>query len=103
MASERAQSLIVFGPTQSHKTSGLAVPAILGWEGPVIAASVKTDLIEHTIAHRRAMGSVRASILPARPVWSRTVVAPACVPDLAGCPQGRSRISLTWPRRRSAP
>jgi type IV secretion system protein VirD4 len=59
IASERAQSLIVFGPTQSHKTSGLAVPAILGWEGPVIAASVKTDLLEHTIGHRRTCGEVR--------------------------------------------
>lgn len=58
IASERAQSLIVFGPTQSHKTSGLAVPAILGWEGPVIAASVKTDLLEHTIEHRRRCGEV---------------------------------------------
>ena len=58
MASERAQSLIVFGPTQSHKTSGLAVPAILGWDGPVLAASVKTDLLEHTIGHRRTMGTV---------------------------------------------
>ncbi len=58
IASERAQSLIVFGPTQSHKTSGLAVPAILGWEGPVIAASVKTDLLEHTITHRRTCGEV---------------------------------------------
>ena len=46
VATERAQSVVVFGPTQSHKTSGLAVPAILGWEGPVIAASVKTDLID---------------------------------------------------------
>jgi type IV secretion system protein VirD4 len=59
VASERTQSVIVFGPTQSHKTSGLAVPAILGWEGPVIAASVKTDLIEHTMAHRQALGSVQ--------------------------------------------
>lgn len=58
VASERAQSLIVFGPTQSHKTSGLAVPAILGWDGPVIATSIKTDLIEHTIEHRRRCGSV---------------------------------------------
>ncbi len=30
VASERTQSVIVFGPTQSHKTSGFAVPAILG-------------------------------------------------------------------------
>ena len=48
VAAERAQSVIVFGPTQSHKTSGFAVPAILGWTGPVVAASVKGDLLEHT-------------------------------------------------------
>ena len=58
VASERSQSVIVFGPTQSHKTSGLAVPAILGWEGPVIAASIKADLLEHTMDYRRRCGSV---------------------------------------------
>jgi type IV secretion system protein VirD4 len=58
VAAERAQSVIVFGPTQSRKTSGFAVPAILGWEGPVIATSIKTDLIERTVDHRRARGEV---------------------------------------------
>jgi len=58
VAAERAQSVIVFGPTQSHKTSGFAVPALLEWRGPVVAASVKTDLIDHTIGHRRGRGEV---------------------------------------------
>jgi type IV secretion system protein VirD4 len=58
VAAERAQSVIVFGPTQSHKTTGFAVPAILGWEGPVVAASVKGDLLEHTVGHRRSVGDV---------------------------------------------
>ncbi len=58
LCAEPAQSVIVFGPTQSYKTSGLAVPAILSWEGPVLAASVKTDLVDHTIEHRRRCGSV---------------------------------------------
>jgi type IV secretion system protein VirD4 len=58
VAAERAQSVIVFGPTQSHKTSGLAVPAVLEWAGPVVAASVKTDLLEHTIGFRRSIGEV---------------------------------------------
>ncbi len=57
VAAEPAQSVIVFGPTQSHKTSGFAVPAILGWDGPVVAASVKTDLLEHTVGHRRSRGA----------------------------------------------
>ncbi len=59
VAAERAQSLIVFGPTQSQKTSGFAVPALLEWSGPVVAASVKTDLIDHTVGHRRSCGEVQ--------------------------------------------
>jgi type IV secretion system protein VirD4 len=49
----------VFGPTQSHKTSGFAVPAILDWRGPVVATSVKTDLIEHTVTHRATVGPIQ--------------------------------------------
>jgi type IV secretion system protein VirD4 len=48
LAAEPAQSLVVVGPTQSGKTTSLAVPAILGWRGPVLAASVKSDLLRHT-------------------------------------------------------
>lgn len=59
VAAERAQSVIVFGPTQSYKTSGFAVPAVLGWRGPVVAASVKGDLVEHTAVHRSRSGEVR--------------------------------------------
>jgi len=58
VAAERAQSVLVFGPTQSHKTTGFAVPAILGWDGPVVAASVKSDLLEHTAGHRSTVGTV---------------------------------------------
>jgi type IV secretion system protein VirD4 len=42
----------VIAPTQSGKTTALAVPAILEWDGPVIALSVKTDLVRDTLAHR---------------------------------------------------
>jgi type IV secretion system protein VirD4 len=48
IAAEPAQSLVVVGPTQSGKTTSLAVPAILGWRGPVLAASVKSDLLRDT-------------------------------------------------------
>ena len=90
MAAERAQSVIVFGPTQSHKTSGFAVPALLEWEGPVVAASVKTDLIDHTIGHRRSCGEVQcfdpsgSTGLPSA-TWSPL----ADVTDLARGPPGR--------------
>ncbi|HEX4127915.1 MAG TPA: type IV secretory system conjugative DNA transfer family protein [Acidimicrobiales bacterium] len=58
LAAETAQSLVVIGPTQSGKTTSLAVPAILGWQGPVVAASVKSDLLRHTLGTRARQGQV---------------------------------------------
>ncbi len=58
LAAERGHSVLVVGPTQSRKTSGFAVPAILEWQGPVVAASVKSDLARHTLTWRRRQGRV---------------------------------------------
>jgi type IV secretion system protein VirD4 len=55
---EPAQSVVVVGPTQSGKTTALAVPAILAWQGPVVAASVKSDLLRHTLGRRSQGGRV---------------------------------------------
>lgn len=57
VATELRHSLLVFGPTQSGKTSGLAVPAILEWEGPVVATSVKADLAAATLGWRSGRGT----------------------------------------------
>jgi cytochrome P450/type IV secretory pathway TraG/TraD family ATPase VirD4 len=58
LQAERSQSVAVIGPTQSGKTSGLAVPAILSWHGPVVASSVKTDLVRDTWRYRSTRGQV---------------------------------------------
>jgi type IV secretion system protein VirD4 len=58
LAAECNQSVLLVGPTQSGKTSGLAVPAILEWDGPVVATSVKSDLVRATIEARRSRGTV---------------------------------------------
>jgi type IV secretion system protein VirD4 len=58
VVAERAQSVVVVGPTQSGKTTALAVPAILGWEGPVVAASVKSDLLRDTRDRRNERGRI---------------------------------------------
>jgi len=52
-------AVVVVGPSQCGKTAALAVPAILEWAGPVVALSVKSDLMAATIARRRRLGSVR--------------------------------------------
>ena len=46
IAAEPSQAVIVLGPARSGKTAGLAIPAILEWDGPVLATSVRTDLID---------------------------------------------------------
>src|SRR5580658_6900195 len=58
VAVDAGHSLLVVGPTQSFKTTGLAVPALLEWQGPVVAASVKGDLVHATQAWRRGQGNV---------------------------------------------
>jgi type IV secretion system protein VirD4 len=78
LAAGERQSVIVVAPTQSHKTTGLAIPALLEWEGPVVATSVKSDLLLDTLAHRGSKGEVmifdpaRSTGLPgsrATPLW----------------------------------
>ena len=58
IATEQRHSVIVLGPTQSGKTTGLAVPSILEWSGPCIATSVKNDLAQDTLGWRERQGQV---------------------------------------------
>lgn len=58
LACEPQASLAVIGPSGCGKTAGFAIPALLEWEGPIIAMSVKADLIAPTIRHRWKKGRV---------------------------------------------
>jgi type IV secretory pathway TraG/TraD family ATPase VirD4 len=58
LAAEDCHSVLVFGPTGSWKTSGLVVPGVLEWSGPLLATSVKPDLLRATMAHRARLGQV---------------------------------------------
>lgn len=59
VAAEARHSVLVIGTTQSGKTSGLAVPAILDWPGPVVATSTKGDLVDDTAGWRAHRGRVQ--------------------------------------------
>ncbi len=58
LAAEARHSVIVFGPTQMMKTVGIVIPALLEWNGPVMATSVKPDVIQTTRRHRQSRGQV---------------------------------------------
>ena len=62
VAAESRQSAIVVGPTQTGKTTGFAIPAILEWQGPVVATSIKTDLLRETIAARDAINGAHTFV-----------------------------------------
>jgi type IV secretion system protein VirD4 len=55
---EHRHALVAFGPPQSGKSAGLAIPALLEWDGPAVASSIKTDLLANTVARRRRLGPV---------------------------------------------
>jgi type IV secretion system protein VirD4 len=58
LCAEARHALIAFGPPQSGKSAGLAIPALLEWDGPAVASSIKNDLLAATIDRRRTLGEV---------------------------------------------
>lgn len=100
IAAERHQSLLVVAPTQSGKTMSLAVPAILEWDGPVIAVSVKTDLVRDTLTARRRVGQV--SVFD--PTGSTAVEDTASWSPLSACTDwaGARRVAM-WLAEGAAP
>jgi type IV secretion system protein VirD4 len=58
LASEDCHSVLIFGPTGSYKTSGVLVPGILDWQGPLLATSIKPDVLRATMAARSRKGEV---------------------------------------------
>lgn len=81
VAAEPRQSVIVVGPVQTGKTSGFAVPAILEWKGPVVATSVKTDLLRDTLAARAAIEGAE--------VWVYDPTGGTGLPSAGWTPLGR--------------
>jgi type IV secretory pathway TraG/TraD family ATPase VirD4 len=47
------------GASQSGKTSGVVIPAILEWRGPVVVTSVKRDVVASTARWRATRGEVQ--------------------------------------------
>ena len=58
LRAEDRHALVVFGPTQSGKSAGIAIPNILEWPGPAIVVSIKPDLLDATLTTRAQRGEV---------------------------------------------
>ncbi len=58
ISAEHRHAVVAFGPPQSGKSAGLAIPALLEWPGPAVASSIKSDLLAATFDRRTALGKV---------------------------------------------
>jgi type IV secretion system protein VirD4 len=58
LAVEQCHSVLAFGPPGSYKTHALVIPAALEWSGPLVATSIKPDVLRATLAHRASLGEV---------------------------------------------
>jgi type IV secretion system protein VirD4 len=58
IAVSRLAQLAVIAAPRTGKSSGLVIPALLEHEGPVVTTSVRTDVLQHTLARRRRLGRV---------------------------------------------
>ena len=59
IAAQARASVMAIGPSQSGKTTGLVVPALLEWAGPAVSTSIKSDVVHDTHAARAGRGEVR--------------------------------------------
>jgi type IV secretion system protein VirD4 len=92
IAAESRQSAIVIGPTQTGKTTGFAIPAILEWKGPVVATSIKTDLLRDTLAARSAITGARTFVYD--PTGSTGLPSDGWTPLIEGLTwQGAQRVA----------
>jgi type IV secretion system protein VirD4 len=104
LAAEARHSVMVVGPTQSGKTTALAIPAILEWAGPVLATSVKADLLYETLEWRASLGEVQCYDPTGSLGADGAVRAPGHVvlPGAAARGAGWSPLAraVTWPGAR---
>jgi type IV secretion system protein VirD4 len=110
IAAEERASVMVVGPTQSGKTTGLVVPAMSEWDGPVLSTSVKSDVLVQTLAVRSELGEARVfdptqvtsvghavwSPLSASTSWTAARRTSAALLGVGEQRQGRSADDAFW-------
>src|SRR5436305_2419487 len=56
LAAPPGYGVLVVGPARSGKTSTILAPAVRRWEGPVIATSIRSDVLQGSWQERESRG-----------------------------------------------
>lgn len=56
LAAPANYGVLVVGASRSGKTTSLLIPSVLRWDGPVIATSIRSDVLQHTWQARERAG-----------------------------------------------
>jgi type IV secretion system protein VirD4 len=71
----------VIGPPRVGKTQGVLIPEVLLWEGAVVSASTKSDVVEATAGNRSALAAEHGGRAM---VWAPTATAPVGTVESVG-------------------
>lgn len=87
VAARRQESVVVFGPPGSGKTSAFAIPNVLEWDGPAVVCSVTSEILKTTIGIRSAYGRMAWVYDPAGSVSEAARIGWNPIPQCADFPK----------------
>ena len=56
LAAESLRPVLVLGPQRSRRTTSIAIPSLLEWDGPAVVTSIRTDILTGTYDLRSKRG-----------------------------------------------
>jgi len=83
--SKPEDSIGIVGPPRYGKTSGLIIPSILMWDGPVVSTSTRGDILAFVEARRRVIAGQHGSVFVYDPFNSEPTKTSMHWSPLSGC------------------
>jgi len=78
-------SLCIIGPPGYGKTSGILIPTLLSWDGPLVSTSTRGDLFQFAAAQRQRLAAAGGKVFVYDPFGSEPGVTSMGWAPFAGC------------------